>query len=204
MIPGTCFAVRRVLEGGSIDVNGKGDCLTTEQCLLNSNRNPSCSQKDIERFLRDYLGILRVFWLKGGIAGDDTDGHVDDVARFVGPKTIVAAYEENPKDENYAALRENWERLQNLKRTKFRSLNLIKLPMPSRIIDSGKRLPASYANFYICNQAVLLPVFGDPRDKQAIAILQKLFRTRKVVPIPSRSLVYGHGAIHCVTMHEPA
>jgi agmatine deiminase len=192
-----------VFEGGSIDVNGLGDCLVTEQCLLNPNRNPGFSKKRIERMLRDYLGVRRVLWLAGGIAGDDTDGHVDDVARFTDPRTIVAAWEESKEEENYEVLQKNWRRLLRARTARGMSLRLVKLPMPKAVRIKGKRLPASYANFYIANRSVLLPVFDDPADAQAAAILKPLFPGRRIVPISARSLVRGLGAIHCVTQQEP-
>ncbi|MEM2138160.1 MAG: agmatine deiminase family protein [Candidatus Anstonellaceae archaeon] len=187
-----------VMEGGSIDVNGAGSLLTTEQCLLNKNRNPELDQERIERHLADYLGVSDIVWLGEGIAGDDTDGHVDDFARFVGKGAVVCAYEENNADENHKPLAEAHSVLSELFET-------IKLPMPSPIIDpvEKRRLPASYANFYIGNKSVLLPVFGDRNDKVAIEILQSCFSGREIVPIPCRELVYGYGGIHCVTQQEP-
>lgn len=187
-----------VMEGGSIDVNGDGSLLTTEQCLLNKNRNPNLPQGQIEQCLVDYLGINEIIWLGEGIAGDDTDGHIDDFARFVSEGAVVCAYEENKADENHKPLAAAHSVLSELFET-------IKLPMPSPIIDleENRRLPASYANFYIGNKAVLLPVFGDKNDKLAIETMQSCFPGREIVPIHSNELVYGYGGIHCVTQQEP-
>lgn len=191
------FSPEIILEGGSIDVNGKGTLLTTEQCLLNKNRNPHLTKSQIEQYLKDYLGIDNVIWLKDGVAGDDTDGHIDDIARFVNENTIVCAVEDDPKDENYKPLKENFE---ILKKTGF---NVIQLPMPKEISVPERRLPASYANFYIGNKVVLLPAFNDKNDKKAIEILQKCFPDRKIIPIQSKELVYGFGGIHCMTQQQP-
>jgi len=186
-----------VLEGGSIETNGRGVVLTTEQCLLNRNRNPQISREQIEGYLRDYLGAKRVVWLKNGIEGDDTDGHVDDIARFVNENTILCAYEENESDANSAALKENFGILE---RSGF---NVIKLPMPGEIRVLGRRVPASYANFYIANVCVLVPVFGDRNDAAALEIIKGQFPGRKVVGIDCREYVYGFGAIHCSTQQQP-
>lgn len=191
------FRPEIVLEGGSIDTNGKGVFLTTEQCLLNKNRNPHLTRTQIESYLRDYLGAERVIWLKEGVAGDDTDGHVDDFARFVNENTVVCAMEDDPKDENHAPLKENFDLL---KRT---GLNVVALSMPRRIDCPDRRLPVSYANFYIGNGVVLLPVFDDPNDAKAKNILQVLFQDRKVIGIPAVDLVYGYGGIHCATQQQP-
>ncbi len=188
-----------VLEGGSIDVNGKGTLLTTESCLLNENRNPTMSKEEIEEMLKTYLGITKILWLGDGIAGDDTDGHVDDLTRFVDPVTVVTAYEENEADENFAALHENHERLRTMTDQDGTPLTVKKLPMPSPVFHEDTRLPATYANFYIGNDVVLLTVFDDPRDAQAIEILQECFPGRRIAPIPARDLVWGFGAFHCVT-----
>jgi agmatine deiminase len=192
-----------VLEGGSIEVNGEGICLTTEQCLLNENRNPHLNRSEIEQCLKDSLGVSHVIWLGEGIAGDDTDGHIDDIARFVNRTTIVCVVESDPKDENYSALQDNYERLQDARDPDGTKLSTIKLPSPSPIFWEGSRLPASYANFYIANAVVLVPTFNDPRDREALGLLQELFPERKVVGIPSNALVAGLGAIHCVTQQEP-
>jgi agmatine deiminase len=193
-----------VLEGGSIEVNGAGVCLTTSQCLLNKNRNPKMSQGEIEQFLKDTLGVSQVIWLGDGIAGDDTDGHIDDIARFVTPTTVVCVLEGNSKDENYASLRENYERLQGARDQDSHKLSVVTLPCPDPIDYAGSRLPASYANFYIANEIVLVPTFDDPNDRKALGILQELFPDRRVMGLPCRVVVAGLGAIHCVTQQEPS
>jgi len=192
-----------VMEGGSLDVNGAGTLLTTESCLLNPNRNPHLSKAEIERYLADYLGIQKVLWLGDGILGDDTDGHVDDLTRFVSVDTVVTVVEENPKDENYAPLRENRERLATMTTACGRPLRVVDLPMPCARYCEGQRLPASYANFYIANGKVLVPVFDDPADARACAILQDLFPDRRVVPFAAVDLIWGLGALHCITQQEP-
>lgn len=192
-----------VLEGGSVDVNGKGDCLTTEQCLLNPNRNPGLRRTDIEGRLRQFLGVRTVVWLKGGIAGDDTDGHVDDAARFVAPDTIVAAFEDDASDANHGVLKENHKRLKEARDSRGKPFRVVTLPMPELVPDGRSRLPASYANFYIGNGVVLVPIFNQPRDREALGILSKLFPRRRVVGVPCLELVKGMGAIHCVTQQQP-
>ena len=193
-----------VLEGGSIEVNGLGTCLTTEQCLLNKNRNPHMSRREIEEFLKDSLGVDQVIWLGQGIVGDDTDGHIDDIARFVNPATIVCIVEENSKDTNYSLLQQNLERLQAARDQNGNKLSIVPLPCPGPVYYEGARLPASYANFYIANGVVLVPLFDDPCDVKALGILQELFPDRKVVGLPCTAVVAGLGAIHCVTQQEPA
>jgi agmatine deiminase len=192
-----------VLEGGSIEVNGAGTCLTTEQCLLNKNRNPEMSRAEIEGLLKESLGVTRIIWLGEGIAGDDTDGHIDDIARFVDPHTVVCTLEANARDENYRCLQENYERLQSARDQDGNKLNVAVLPCPSAIYSDGARLPASYANFYIANEIVLAPVFDDPNDGQALAVLRELFADRKVIGLRCNEVVVGLGAIHCVTQQEP-
>ncbi len=192
-----------VLEGGSIEVNGKGTVLTTEQCLLNKNRNPSLTKKEIEGSLKDYLGATKVVWLKNGIMGDDTDGHIDDLARFVNPTTIVCAYQEDQNDIDYDALKENYDILCQSVDQDGKKLKIVKLPMPKVISDEDERLPASYTNFYIGNQKVLAPVFDHKNDRKALNILQELFPTRKVVGIRCVDLVYGFGTIHCISQQQP-
>jgi agmatine deiminase len=191
-----------VLEGGSIDVNGRGALLTTEQCLLNKNRNSHLKKEEIEKFLMDYLSVTHMIWLKSGIAGDDTDGHIDDVARFVNPTTVVCAYEDK-NDENTEALRLNYEILCRSTDQDGNKLKVVKLPMPGNVAYNGKRLPASYANFYIGNRTVLVPTFEDENDKVAISILQKLFPRRKVVGVNCIDLICGFGAIHCISLQQP-
>jgi len=209
------LAVRRfepgiVLEGGSIDVNGAGCVLTTEQCLLNSNLNPHLGQTDIESYLRDYLGLAKVLWLGEGIVGDDTDGHVDDVARFVSPRIVVCALEDDPADENYKILNDNLKRLRLMKDAQGKPFEIVTLPMPGIVGGQGQtaarsleRLPASYANFYIANGTVLMPVFGHPNDDRALDILNRLFPHHRVVGINCEPLVWGMGTIHCITQQQP-
>ena len=192
-----------VLEGGSIDVNGRGSLLTTEACLLNPNRNPSLSRTEIEAYLRAYLGVTHILWLGDGIVGDDTDGHIDDLARFVNPTTVVCALEEDPTDENYGLLRDNFARLQRLTDQNGQPLRIVPLCMPSPVEYEGNRLPASYANFYIANGVVLVPMYDCPNDKRALTTLQELFPTRQMIGIPCTDLVWGLGAIHCVTQQQP-
>ena len=195
-----------VLEGGSIDVNGRGTLLTTEECLLSPDqaRNPGMSRSDVEGALHDQLGIRKVLWLGRGIAGDDTHGHVDDLARFVDARTVVLATEDDPADANHEALRENRERLERATDQDGAPLRVVPLPMPSPLVFDGQRLPASYANFYIGNAAVLVPTFNDPRDRHALATLAELFPSRPVVGIHAVDLVWGLGTLHCMTQQEPA
>ena len=193
-----------ILEGGSIDVNGKGLVLTSESCLLNPNRNPALSREQIELNLSRYLGIEKVLWLGDGIEGDDTDGHVDDMARFVNETTVVIAVEDDPSDVNYEALQENYRRIKSYTDLNGNPLNVVKLPMPSPLSFEGFRLPASYANFYIANTIVLIPTYNCPQDQKAIGILQEFFPGRKVVGIDCTDLVWGLGAIHCITHEETA
>jgi agmatine deiminase len=192
-----------ILEGGSIEVNGRGTCLTTEQCLLNENRNPHMSRGEIEVFLKESLGLNHVIWLGEGIVGDDTDGHIDDIARFVNPTTVVCIEETNSKDDNYSLLHENVERLQQARDQDGAKFSIVPLPCPGPVYFQASRLPASYANFYIANEVVLVPVFDDPGDGQALGILQELFPDRKVIGLPCTSVIAGLGAIHCVTQQEP-
>ncbi|HJQ84003.1 MAG TPA: agmatine deiminase family protein [Candidatus Binatia bacterium] len=194
-----------VLEGGSIDVNGRGTLLTTEECLLDTvqARNPGLTRADLERILGEQLGVRKVLWLGAGIAGDDTHGHVDDVARFVDPVTIVTVVEDDPGDPNHEPLRENRERLARMTDQDDRPLRVVTLPMPAPLFLDGRRLPASYANFYVANGVVLVPTFNDPRDREALAVLADLFPTRQVVGIHAVDLVWGLGTIHCMTQQEP-
>jgi len=193
-----------VMEGGSLDVNGRGSLLTTEACLLNPNRNPGLTRDTIEGFLRDYLGVSHILWLGDGIAGDDTDGHVDDLARFVDPGTVVTMVEEDPADENHAPLQDNLRRLQAMRDQDGQPLRIVTLPMPRPLYHDGQRLPASYANFYIANGVVLLPGYDRARDRIAQETLQRCFPTRKVVVSDSRDLVWGLGSFHCVSQQWPA
>ena len=193
-----------IMEGGSIEVNGLGTLLTTEACLLNPNRNPALSQAEIERYLRDYLGVSQVLWLGEGIEGDDTDGHVDDLTRFVDSRTVVTVLENDPADPNYRPLRDNLDRLRTMTDQDGRLLDIVTLPMPRPLYHEGQRLPASYANFYIGNRVVLLPTYDPLQDELARELLQRLFPTRQVVPIDCTDLVWGLGAFHCVTQQWPA
>jgi len=197
------FYPRMILEGGAIDVNGAGALLTTESCLLNPNRNPNLRREEIEQRLRDFLGVREILWLGDGIAGDDTDGHVDDLARFVSERTIVTVVEDDRHDENYAPLQENLARLREMKIC-GRSIDIVTLPMPKRIVREGLRLPASYANFYIANSCVLVPIFADPADELALSILRECFPGRRVVGIDCRELIWGLGTFHCLTQQQPA
>ncbi len=192
-----------VLEGGSIDVNGSGTVLTTEQCLLTPTRNPHLDKMGIENALKDYLGVTHVIWLGEGIVGDDTDGHIDDIVRFVSPDTVICAVEENPSDENYQLLQDNYKRLLSGKTESGKKLNVIPFPMPEEISYEADRLPASYANFYIANNVVLAPIFGHSNDEKVLKILEKAFPTRKIIGIRCEDLVVGLGAIHCVTQQQP-
>ena len=193
-----------VLEGGSIDVNGKGTVLTTEQCLLNPNRNPALGKRELERYLGDYLGANHVIWLKDGIEGDDTDGHIDDIARFVNPSTVLCAFEENANDPDHNVLAENYQRLQRSTDQDGRPLNIVKLPTPGHVGDEQGRLPASYANFYIGNTKVVVPTFGSQNDARALEVIQSVFPGRAVVGINAFHLVYGFGTFHCMSQQQPA
>ncbi len=192
-----------VLEGGSIDVNGKGTLLTTEQCLLNKNRNPHLNRAQIEKYLHDFLGATNVLWLKEGIVGDDTDGHIDDIARFIDPQTIVCTLEQNHSDANYEILQKNFRDLKKMKDQDGKSFRIVPIPMPDPVVYEGQRLPASYANFYIANKAVLIPTFGCKKDEEIIKIFTQLFPMRKIVGIDCRDLVWGLGTIHCSTQQHP-
>ncbi|MCK8519026.1 agmatine deiminase family protein [Methanoculleus sp. 7T] len=192
-----------VMEGGSIEVNGRGTVLTTEACLLNPNRNPHLSREEIEAYLEAYLGAGHVIWLKQGIEGDDTDGHIDDIARFVNPTTVLCAVEENEDDENYAVLQENYEILRASTDQDGNPLRVIPLPMPGAV-GGEERLPASYANFYIGNTVVLVPVFGHPNDEVALARIRQVFPDREVVGIDCTAMVPGFGAIHCISQQQPS
>ncbi len=192
-----------VMEGGSIEVNGKGTLMTTEQCLLNKNRNPELSREQIEASLRDYLGVRHFVWLKEGIEGDDTDGHIDDIARFVNDTTVLCAYEEDTTSADYATLKENFQILQRSVDQSGTPLTVIKLPTPGAISAHKERLPASYANFYIGNTKVLVPIFGTLNDQKALGIIQSVFPDRKVIGIDATYLVYGMGTFHCMSQQQP-
>tara|TARA_B100000959_G_C14909975_1_gene594673 strand:- start:16 stop:999 length:984 start_codon:yes stop_codon:yes gene_type:complete len=193
-----CIDGGMILEGGSIEVNGAGTLLTTESCLLNPNRNPELSRYQIEERLNQMLGASDIIWLRGGILGDDTDGHIDNLTRFIDTETILTAVEEDPQEANYESLRSN---LEQLRRT---NLKIIGLPMPGPITFQGERLPASYANFYIGNSVVLLPTYQHPNDEKAADLLGQAFPEREIVAIDSTDLVWGQGSFHCLTQQEPA
>lgn len=193
-----------VMEGGAIDVNGKGCLLTTTACLLNENRNPHLSQEEIETYLKDYYGQEKILWLNDGIVGDDTDGHIDDLARFVKPDTIVTCTEDDPQDENYGILQENLKLLRTLTDRENKPFNIVEIPMPGVVEYEGQRLPASYANFLIGNGFVLVPVFNHPNDLKALTILQTQFPDRSVIGIDCVDLVWGLGTLHCISQQEPA
>ena len=200
------FGHRVVLEGGSIDVNGQGTLITTEECLLSEvqQRNPGVSREQLEVVLHDYLGIEQVIWLDRGTAGDDTHGHVDDITRFVSPDTIVTGIEPNSADDNFAPLQENLARLQASRTLAGKQWNIATLPMPRPVVFRGQRLPASYANFYIANNLVLMPTFHDPNDRVALGILSDMFPGREVIGIHAIDLVWGLGTLHCMTQQQPA
>ncbi len=193
-----------VLEGGAIETNGRGTCLTTASCLLNENRNGGLSRDVMEEYLKDYLGVERVLWLEGTLEGDDTDGHIDNLARFISEDTILYAHESAADDANHAGLEENRRLLEQASGPDGRPFTLRALPMPGRVESSGGRLPASYANFYIGNAAVLLPVYGHANDRKAHSVLAECFPGREVVPIDCTNLVVGLGGIHCITQQQPA
>ena len=207
LFPAEVDGRRFVLEGGAIDVNGEGTVMATEECLLDQDvqpRNPGLTRSDVESILCDYLGVTQVVWLGRGIAGDDTHGHVDDVCRFVSQDTVVLCAEQDSDDANYPALEDNRERLQNVRLTNGSSLRVVDLPMPAPLYFEGHRLPASYANFYIANGRVLVPTFNDPIDRTALGILSELFPDREVVGVHAVDLIWGLGAIHCLTHEQPA
>lgn len=197
--------VPMALEGGAIEGNGRGTLLTTEQCLLQPNRNPGLNRAEIEWNLREALGVQQVLWLGEGIAGDDTDGHIDDITRFVTPTKIVTAVERDAGDENHAPLSDNLRRLRAMVDPRGRPFEIVELPMPApRYAKAGHRLPASYANFYIANRSVCVPVFGDRQDARALRVLRACFPRRTIVPIRCEHVIEGFGALHCVTQQLPA
>ena len=200
----TLFTPGIVMEGGSLDVNGRGTLITTEACLLNPNRNPHLNREQIEQYLKDYLGVTNILWLGEGIVGDDTDGHVDDLTRFVSPNTVVTVIEEDPQDENYQPLQENYERLLRMKDQGGNHLRVLKLPMPGPLNFGDHRLPASYANFYIANNSVLVPTYRHANDTRACEILQPCFPDRRVIGVDCTDLIWGLGSIHCVTQQQPS
>jgi agmatine deiminase len=198
------FTPEIVMEGGSVEFNGAGTILTTTACLLNENRNPHLTKEHIEQYLISYYGAEQVLWLGDGIVGDDTDGHIDDITRFVNHNTVLTVVESNPLDENYVLLHENLAALKEMRLLNGEPLNIITLPMPSPVIHEDTRLPASYANFYIANAAVIVPTFRDANDEKALEIIQKAFPDRKVVGIDSTDIIWGLGSFHCLSQQEPA
>lgn len=192
-----------ILEGGAIDVNGSGSVLTTEQCLLNPNRNAGLGRGEVERYLADYCGARHVIWLGGGIVGDDTDGHIDELARFVSQRTVLAAVEDDPQDANYEPLADNLRRLESAGDEQGRPLEVVKLPMPAPVFFGEHRLPASYMNFYIANRVIVVPQFGDPADSLALDVLARLFPDRRVRGLRAVELAWGLGAFHCITQQQP-
>ncbi|MBD1430103.1 MULTISPECIES: agmatine/peptidylarginine deiminase [Sphingobacterium] len=192
-----------VMEGGSVEFNGAGTILTTTACLLNENRNPHLTKEEIEQYLKEYYGQEQVLWLGDGIVGDDTDGHIDDITRFVNEDTVITVVEENPEDENYHLLQENLEALKQMTLLDGRKLNIVELPMPGAVIYDDTRLPASYANFYIANKVVVVPIFNDKNDEKALEIIQSCFPDRKVIGINSVDIIWGLGSFHCLSQQEP-
>jgi agmatine deiminase len=192
------------MEGGSVEFNGKGTLLTSTACLLNPNRNPHLNQAQIEKYLCDYYGVQHILWVGDGILGDDTDGHIDDITRFVNADTVVTVVEENKADGNYEILQENLHLLKQMRVEDGKQLNVVELPMPSPVIWEEQRLPASYANFYIANEVVVVPTFRDKNDQKALDILSNCFPTRRVVGIDSTDIIWGLGSFHCLSQQEPA
>ncbi|MDB5022276.1 MAG: agmatine deiminase family protein [Mucilaginibacter sp.] len=193
-----------VMEGGSVDFNGKGTVLTTTACLLNQNRNPQLNQQQIEAYLQNYYGIAQVLWLGDGIIGDDTDGHIDDITRFVNQDTVVTVIEENKNDENHRILHDNLRTLKSMRLLSGKQLNIIELPMPDAVYYDGQRLPASYANFYISNGSVVVPTYRCKNDDKALDILTQCFPDRKVIGIDSTDIIWGLGSFHCLSQQEPS
>ncbi len=192
-----------VMEGGSVDFNGEGTLLTTKACLLNPNRNPHLNQQEIEEYLHRYYGVKNILWLGDGIIGDDTDGHIDDLTRFVNKDSVVTIIEKNKADENYQILQDNLKALNKLRLENGKQLNIIELPMPKPIIFDDQRLPASYANFYISNKNVIVPTFKDENDENALNILQDCFPDRNVIGLDSTDIIWGLGSFHCLSQQEP-
>lgn len=192
-----------IMEGGSVEFNGKGTVLTSRSCLLNPNRNPHLNQAQIEQYLKDFYGVEQVLWVSDGIVGDDTDGHIDDTVRFVNEDTVVAVVENNPNDDNYKVLQKNLSELKEMKLLNGKSLNIVELPMPDAVVIDDFRAPGSYANFYICNAGVLVPIFDCPQDEIALNILRGLFTDRPVVGLSAKQIIWGQGSFHCLTQQEP-
>ena len=193
-----------VMEGGSVDFNGQGTLITTTSCLLNPNRNPHLKQTQIEEYLRNYYGVSNIIWLGDGIVGDDTDGHIDDITRFINQDTVVTVVEEDTLDENYHPLQENLKLLSKARVENGKQLNIVELPMPSAVVHEDMRLPASYANFYIANKYVVVPTYRDKNDDKALSILHQCFPERKVIGLDSYDIIWGLGSFHCLSQQEPA
>lgn len=198
-----CFYPEIVMEGGAVDFNGQGTLITTESCLLHPNRNPHLDKNQIEKYLFDYYGVSQVLWLKDGIVGDDTDGHIDDLTRFVNEDTVVTVVESNTKDENHQPLQENLNTLKSMRLLSGKQLNIVELPIPAPVIYEDTRLPASYANFYVCNHAVIIPTFRDKNDEKAIEILGACFPDRQAIGVDSLDIIWGLGSFHCLSQQEP-
>ena len=192
-----------IMEGGSVEFNGSGTLITSTACLLNKNRNPHLNQKDIEEYLINYYGVEQILWIKEGIVGDDTDGHIDDTVRFVNNDTVIAVIEENIHDENYLLLQQNLNQLKRMRLLNDKQLNIIELPMPDEVIYEKQRLPASYANFYICNKYIIVPTFRCIKDEKALQIIQDSFKNHKVIGIDSTDIIWGLGSFHCLSQQEP-
>lgn len=193
-----------IMEGGSVDFNGEGTLLTSKSCLLNKNRNPQLSQGEIENYLHNFYGVKQTLWVDDGIVGDDTDGHIDDTIRFVNADTVVTVVEENKSDDNYGLLQTNLKQLHTMRLLNGKQLNIIELPMPDPVIYDGQRLPASYANFYIGNQSVVVPTYNCKKDEKALEIIQSCFPGRTVVGIDSTDIIWGLGSFHCLSQQEPS
>jgi agmatine deiminase len=197
------FYPQIVMEGGSVEFNGKGTIMTSTACLLNPNRNPHLNQEQIEKYLYDYYGAEQILWVNDGIVGDDTDGHIDDTVRFTNEDTVLTVVEENKQDDNYNLLQDNLKQLQQMRLLNGKQLNIVELPMPDAIDYDGQRLPASYANFYIANHAVIVPIFNCAKDDKALQIIQSCFPERKVIGIDSTEIIWGLGSFHCMSQQEP-
>jgi agmatine deiminase len=192
------------MEGGSVDFNGAGTVLTSRSCLLNKNRNPHLTQEEIEDYLKNYYGVSQVLWVSDGIVGDDTDGHIDDTVRFVNANTVITMVEPNVVDENHAVLAANLAELKQMTLLDGSPLQIVEIPMPDAVVIDGFRAPGSYANFYICNAGVLVPIFDCPQDEIALGILRSLFTDRPVIGLSAREIIWGQGSFHCLTQQEPA
>ena len=192
-----------IMEGGSVEFNGKGTLITSKSCLLNPNRNPQLNQQQIEFYLCEYYGVDQILWVDEGIEGDDTDGHIDDTVRFVNEDTVITVVEQNKEDENYEPLQKNLKQLKKMRLLNGKQLNIIELPMPDEVFYEGQRLPASYANFYIANNVVIVPLYDCDKDDEALEIIQQCFPSRKVIGINSVDIIWGLGSFHCLSQQEP-